>query len=639
LVAGAAVPLVLAVLPAAQGSAAGPQVLDPSLEVLEVATGLTQPTSMAFLGDDDMFVLEKGTGRVQRVRNGQVTTVLDLPVNSNSERGLLGIALHPSFPANPGVYLRWNESISGADSTVAADTPLLGGRVDRFVWNGSALTFDRNLILLRSRQNDATNTTATGAVQERGNHNGGPMKFGPDGKLYVIQGDTGRRGQMQNLPDGPGCVVLPCPNLTTTFPVGNLPDDQYGGPEPVDSELTGVILRLNDDGSTPADNPFVKAGAEMGGEAGENLAKVFAYGVRNSFGLSFDPFTGDLWNSENGDDSFSEINYVQPGNNNGWIQNMGPISRVNEFRAIETGQHPLAPGQFAGAQQVRWNPLNAATTEAEARARMFDVTEGGSRFVANLDSAHEVPTNASTASGRATFQKQGDTLRYALRVGNITGMTMSHIHLGAPGQNGPVVAFLLGPIAGGMNVAAEQQVAAGTLTQANIIARPPGFNGTMAELLKRLRQGRAYVNVHTVARPAGEIRGKIQVTDAKVVSKYSDPEFSWRFEVAPGGVGFMETLDMGGAYHKDMFVGAASANLRGGPIFRFDLVGSRNSLAVSGPLADEVADNVAKYGITESEPQLFGTDFGVTTDIQTGPNGQLYVVSLSLGTVYRIHKK
>ena len=119
MVAGAAVPLVLAVLPAAPGSAdhGGPHVLDPSLEVLEVATGLTQPTTMAFLGDDDLFVIEKGTGMVKRIRNGQATTVLDLPVNSNSERGLLGIALHPNFPANPGVYLRWNESTTGADST------------------------------------------------------------------------------------------------------------------------------------------------------------------------------------------------------------------------------------------------------------------------------------------------------------------------------------------------------------------------------------------------------------------------------------------------------------------------------------------------------------------------------------------
>ena len=131
------------------------------------------------------------------------------------------------------------------------------------------------------------------------------------------------------------------------------------------------------------------------------------------------------------------------------------------------------------------------------------------------------------------------------------------------------------------------------------------------------------------------------MTDAKVVSKYSDPEFSWKYEVAPGGLGFMETLDMGWQYHKDMFVGAASTRLQGGPIFRFEMRGSRNSMDVAEYpwLADEVADNVEKNDLTESEPLLFGTNFGVTTDIQTGPNGQLYVVSLTHGAIYRIHKE
>ena len=65
--------------------------------------------------------------------------MLDLAVNISSERGLLGIALHPSFPTNPGVYLYWTESTTGADTNVLSQTPLLGNRVDRFVWNGSTL--------------------------------------------------------------------------------------------------------------------------------------------------------------------------------------------------------------------------------------------------------------------------------------------------------------------------------------------------------------------------------------------------------------------------------------------------------------------------------------------------------------------
>ena len=111
---------------------------------------------MAFLGDDDFLVLEKDTGQVQRVVNGAVeATVLDLAVNFASERGLLGIALHPSFATNDFVYLYWTESSTGADSAVLADVPLLGNRVDRFLWDGSTLTFDRNLIRLRAFQDDA----------------------------------------------------------------------------------------------------------------------------------------------------------------------------------------------------------------------------------------------------------------------------------------------------------------------------------------------------------------------------------------------------------------------------------------------------------------------------------------------------
>jgi glucose/arabinose dehydrogenase len=82
--------------------------LDPKLAVRTVVSGLAQPTSIAFLGANDMLVLEKASGKVQRIVNGVIqSTILDLAVNNASERGLLGIALHPNFPANPGVYLYW----------------------------------------------------------------------------------------------------------------------------------------------------------------------------------------------------------------------------------------------------------------------------------------------------------------------------------------------------------------------------------------------------------------------------------------------------------------------------------------------------------------------------------------------------
>src|SRR5262245_42520786 len=231
-----------------------PVVLDPNLAVRTVVDGLTQATSMAFLGANDFFVLEKSTGKVDHVINGVVAAtrfdfgagpIPNLPVNFASERGLLGIALSPNFRNDHNVYLYWTQSTTGAVSSVLAQVPELGNRVDRFIWNAatSTLTFDRNIIRLRAFQNDGNGGVAT---QMQGNHNGGVLRFGPDGKLYVVIGDNGRRGWLQNLINGP-------------HGPGQTDEDNgpvRGGPAPDDAHFTGVVLRLNPDGSTPDDNPF-----------------------------------------------------------------------------------------------------------------------------------------------------------------------------------------------------------------------------------------------------------------------------------------------------------------------------------------------------------------------------------------------
>ena len=333
-------------------------ILDPNLQVTTfIGSGLAQPIGIVFIGPNDAFVLEKASGQVKRVIGGvlQGTPVLDLAVNSNSERGLLSLVLHPNFPATPFVYIRWTESSTGADSGVVSEVNLLGNRVDRYIWNGSTLTFDRNLIQLRSRQTDniaVTGHAGTNNAAEQANHNGGVLRFGPDGKLYLFMGDQGRRGWLQNLPNGP---FLEAPQV----------DDTFGGPAPDNAHLSGVILRLNEDGTTPADNPFFAAGAAMGGEVGANIQKVFSYGHRNGFGMAFDPLSGNLWDTENADDAFSELNRIVPGMNGGWIQIAGPLARMSDFKQIETTLFG------SNLQQVRYPPTRIAYTGNLALSRMF----------------------------------------------------------------------------------------------------------------------------------------------------------------------------------------------------------------------------------------------------------------------------
>jgi glucose/arabinose dehydrogenase len=123
-------------------------------------------------------------------------------------------------------------------------------------------------------------------------------------------------------------------------------------------------------------------------------------------------------------------------------------------------------------------------------------------------------------------------------------------------------------------------------------------------------------------------------------ARYADPAFSWKWEVAPGGIGFLSSRALGAQFEGDLFMGAATPVLEGGYLFRFNLTGNRREIAVDDPrLADRVADNRAKHEITESETLLFGRNFGVVTDIQTGPNGNLFVVSLTNGAIYEISRR
>src|SRR5919108_3691587 len=249
---------------------------DPNLKAELITGGLSFPTSIAFLDGNNILVLEKD-GAVRLISNSamQDVPVLQVPVDSKNERGLLGIAISgsgnnatsssPTSDQPTTVFLYYTEQ--GEEE--------LRNRVYKYQWNGQSLV--NPTLLLDLPAGPGTN------------HQGGKMVVGPDGYLYVVVGEMQREGQLQNIQGG------------------DAPDD------------TGVILRVNpEDGSAAPDNPF----------EGDPMNRYYAYGIRNSFGLAFDPIREVLWDAENGEDSYDEINIVDPGFNSGWKTVMGPISRA-----------------------------------------------------------------------------------------------------------------------------------------------------------------------------------------------------------------------------------------------------------------------------------------------------------------------
>jgi len=254
-------------------AARGQSVVDPNLKVQRWVSGLSNPTGLA-LGDNagTALVLEKVSGQVKVVAGKSVVgTALTLKVASDSERGLLGIALPHDFSKNHFVYLYHTD----ADANGAATA----NSIDRYTWNGSTLAYSKHIISLPAYPGP--------------NHNAGRMAFGPDNKLYAIIGDLNRNERTSNHS------------------------------ESTDLNRIGAIIRLNPSGSSIATNPFASAS----NSAKSPLNDIFAYGIRNSFGMDFDPVSGDLWDTENGPESYDEINRIRPGFNSGWESIMGPTSR------------------------------------------------------------------------------------------------------------------------------------------------------------------------------------------------------------------------------------------------------------------------------------------------------------------------
>jgi aldose sugar dehydrogenase len=263
-------------------SPTGPTVNDDTLTVEQVAGDLEFPTSMAFLGPNDILVTEKNTGKVMRIVDGEVMSqpVLDIAVASLIERGLLGIAVSKNNQEGKTyVFIYYTESGNGMDeSDTNSLVDPLGNRLYRYELVDGQLI---NPVLLM----DLTATPPNG----RAEHNGGKIVIGPDNNVYLVVGEVGGHlTQAVNIADGP-------------------PPNGLGG-----------ILRISQDGGiVDPENPIFGEGLP--------LNVYYAMGIRNSFGMDFDPLTGNLWDTENGPAAGDEINLVFPGFNSGWWQIQGYV--------------------------------------------------------------------------------------------------------------------------------------------------------------------------------------------------------------------------------------------------------------------------------------------------------------------------
>ncbi|MCO6490495.1 MAG: PQQ-dependent sugar dehydrogenase [Phaeodactylibacter sp.] len=226
--------------------------LPPGFAEEKIAEGL-DPTAMAVTPDGRILLTEK-SGSVRIVENGALLPdpFLQIEVDNYNERGLGGIAIDPNFEQNNYLYIFY--TVAGANHN----------RISRFTANGNYALPDSEVILFELE-------ALSGTI-----HNGGAMHFGPDGKLYIAVGDGANAANGQDL--------------NTTL---------------------GKILRINPDGSIPADNPFY-------GQLSGNNRAIWAYGFRNPFTTAMQPGTGRLFANDVGGGDFEEVNEILAGRNYGW---------------------------------------------------------------------------------------------------------------------------------------------------------------------------------------------------------------------------------------------------------------------------------------------------------------------------------
>lgn len=315
-----------------------PRTIDPALKVDLVTDGLSSPTSMTFVDPQHILVLEKNSGDVRLVVNGNLIEepILHLDVDSTTLtccRGLLGIASNnQNTTENKLVYIYFTAASN--DNT----TPIVN-KIFKYLWDGRNLIHPSPMLELPAEPGP--------------NHPGGKLALDNKNKmLFTIIGDLNNEGLLQNIKNK--------------------------------NELTdsSVIIRINSiDGSAISSNPFVNIKNYY---PQSQVDKYYGYGIRNSFGLAIDPVTGNLWDTENGDKDYDEINFVQAGSNSGWKKLMGPISQseVTKEELVNLNGSNYSNPVFS------WNPSLGVTDIEFFDSNNFGDTYKNNIFVGDINNGN-----------------------------------------------------------------------------------------------------------------------------------------------------------------------------------------------------------------------------------------------------------
>ncbi|MCG3125611.1 MAG: Aldose sugar dehydrogenase YliI [Phycisphaerae bacterium] len=290
-----------------------------------VVLGANAPTALAFAPDGRIFYTEKSTGLVRVVSGGVLLDqpFASLPVNNAGVRGALGIALHPDFETNQRIYIFYSRSDTGettSDSQAIVDQRVVYFEADGDVADGGEIF------------------VASLPVGESVGPIGGRLAFGPDGKLYVALGDLGDPGAAQD-----------------------------------DDNLEGKLLRYNDDGTIPSDNP-------VGG------SPIFARGIRNGLGLTFDALSGQAWIVDQNAGGHHEVNRSVSGTNLGWPEVAGVAKTAAQLAFVDQTPGYLDPIVESGLDAPGFvgGGFNPSDRYGVSQRQRFFLGESGTRVVRRL---------------------------------------------------------------------------------------------------------------------------------------------------------------------------------------------------------------------------------------------------------------